>query len=605
MKKLLVFLFVIHSIHSSFSQNIGYLNTYVAIAASSNGKLIAVGKGDIGSGYLITSIPSLSPGWSQVSAVDWQGEKFIVAGSKVVRFNQDGTTDASFGTAGVVSGLSGTDLEVLCSGKILVAGSGIVRLMPNGALDSSFGENGQASAPFSISNIAVAPDGKIYALGDESIARFMPDGTPDPAFIQAPLPAGDLEFSELAIQADGKPVVTGTFNSSSVTSDIALLRFGLNGALDPSFSGDGWLTLDMAQHFDEGVDVSVQSDGKIIVLGTGLLFQCPCPAVGNYAYILARYNSDGTLDTGFGEPTTLPIYNINPPYALSFPGMGTTVKGSFLRAAALELYSDSIYVAGGTMPEGKGQGTFVFLDALYNDGHPLNYTSNLTAVIPAAYSFPQGVAANTVYRGYSPASALTLTVQLPAGSYTYAWSTGSTASSITVAPTITTTYTVTVTNAYGCTGTASITVQVVDVRCGNGSDKVQLCQVGGGSGKSQTICIAPSAVAAHLKKGSYLGSCIAVAPAFVLKERKIEPEAYSVKVLNNPTTNFFTLDIQSPNLMDKVTIYIYDASGGLRETRVLPPNNRLDLGWLYPKGVYFAEVVQGSNRQQLRLVKLQ
>ncbi|MGZ3881701.1 MAG: T9SS type A sorting domain-containing protein, partial [Flavisolibacter sp.] len=392
--------------------------------------------------------------------------------------------------------------------------------------------------------------------------------------------------------------------TSSPNSDIALLRFGLNGAPDPSFSGDGWLTLDMAQRIDVGMDLSVQIDGKIIVLGTGSLFQCPCPAVGNYAYVLARYNSDGTVDTGFGVATTLPIYNVGPPNALFFPGMGKTVMGSFLRAFAMVLYGDSIYVAGGTTPVNKGEGTFVFINALHNDGSPLNFSSNLSASIPSAYALPQGVAANTVYRGYAPASTLTLTVQLPADSYSYAWSTGATTSSISVAPTSTTNYSVTATNAFGCTGTASTTVQVVDVRCGNGNDKVQVCQVVGVSGKKQSICIAPSAVAAHLKNGSYLGSCTAVAPFIVMKEEKIAPDTYNIKVLNNPTTNFFTLDIQSPNTMEKVTVSIYDASGSIKETRVLLPNNRVDLGLLYPKGVYFAEVVQGNNKHLLRLVKL-
>jgi uncharacterized delta-60 repeat protein len=602
MKKLLISLVFIYCFQSSFAQDFAIPGSYMAMTASGRGKVLAVGMSP--GGIMVTSIPSGSSGWSNVNAVAWKGEKFIVVGSKLMRFNPDGSTDGSFGTAGVVPGLSGTDLEVLCDGKIMVAsGSTIVRLMPNGVPDPSFGTNGQATASFSIINMALAPDGKIYAIGKENIARFMSGGAPDASFVQGPLPVGDVEFSEIAIQADGKPVVTGTYDFNSPTADIALLRFGLNGAMDPSFSGDGWLTLDMAQRFDQGVDVSLQSDGKIIVLGTGLLYQCPCPAVGNYAYVVARYNSNGTLDTSFGEPTTLPIYSLTPPYSISFPGMGKTVKGSFLWATALKLYGDSIYVAGTKTPRSKGDANYVFLDTLSNDAGPLNFTSNLTATISPAYSLPQGVAANTVYKGYAPASALTLIVQ-PADSYAYTWSTGATTQSISVSPVSTTTYAVTVSNAFGCTVTASTTVQVIDVRCGNGNDKVQVCQAAGGSDKVHSICIAPSAVATHLRNGSYLGTCTAVAPSLVMKNGKNETEAYSIRVFNSVSTNFFTLDIQSPNLVDKVTISVYDASGILRETRVLPPNNRVDLGQLYPKGVYFAEVVQGSNKRFLKLIKL-
>lgn len=604
MKKTFLLLLLMHSFAFSFAQNIGLFNTYVDVAVSSSGKVVAVGQGDIGSGYMITSLPSLAPGWSQVAAVEWQGEQFIVVGSKVMRFNINGTVDPSFGSGGTVTGLSGTDLEVLCDGRVLVAGGSMVRLLPDGTPDPTFGVNGQAVAPFSITEIALAPDGKIYAIGTWNIARFLADGTLDPSFVQATLPSIYIELRELAVQADGKPVVVGTYDASPTNSNLNLLRFQVNGTLDPAFSHDGWLTLDMNGLRDQGVDIRIQSDGKILVLGTGLLFQCPCPAVGNYAYMLARFLANGTLDTGFGEPTTLPVYNVSPPTVLTFNGVGKTVMGSFLRATAMDLYGGSIYVAGGTTPEGRGQGSFVFMDTLQNDGAPLEFASGFAVSIPAAYALPQGVQPNTVYRGYAPASSITLTAQVPAGNYTYAWSTGSTAASLTVAPTATTTYMVTVTNAYGCTSTASITVQVADVRCGNGGDKVQVCQVSGGSGKSHNICIAPSAVPAHLKKGSYLGSCSVAAPSMVARDKKIEPEAYGVKVINNPTATQFTLDIQSPNLSDKVTVSVYDASGSLKETRMLPPNNRMDIGGLYPKGVYIAEIVQGSYRQVVRLVKL-
>ena len=46
------------------------------------------------------------------------------------------------------------------------------------------------------------------------------------------------------------------------------------------------------------------------------------------------------------------------------------------------------------------------------------------------------------------------------GPYTYSWSTGATAKTITVSPTVTTTYTVTVTDSIGCKATVSFTVTV-------------------------------------------------------------------------------------------------------------------------------------------------
>jgi uncharacterized delta-60 repeat protein len=66
------------------------------------------------------------------------------------------------------------------------------------------------------------------------------------------------------------------------------------GALDPSFSGDGVVTQDLAGYYQTGgQDVVVQPDGKVVVAGTAKLLETSYPAV-------FRYNTDGSLDTTFG-----------------------------------------------------------------------------------------------------------------------------------------------------------------------------------------------------------------------------------------------------------------------------------------------------------------
>ena len=71
------------------------------------------------------------------------------------------------------------------------------------------------------------------------------------------------------------------------------------------------------------------------------------------------------------------------------------------------------------------------------------------------------VSDNTAYTSYTTTidygQSTTLTAS---GASSYLWSTGATTAAITVSPTTTTTYTVTGTDAYGCTGTVSITVIV-------------------------------------------------------------------------------------------------------------------------------------------------
>lgn len=113
------------------------------------------------------------------------------------------------------------------------------------------------------------------------------------------------------------------------------------------------------------------------------------------------------------------------------------------------------------------------------------------------------------YYGYAPEQGadLTATPSGGSGTYTYAWSTGETTQSISVDPASTTSYTVTVTDSYGCTASARVTVQVVDVRCGKKNNKVNVCHSAGKSGKTKQLCISSNAVKAHLKHGDRLGDC--------------------------------------------------------------------------------------------------
>lgn len=98
----------------------------------------------------------------------------------------------------------------------------------------------------------------------------------------------------LALQSDGKLVGVGVrYDPANIaaTADFALARYNTNGSLDSSFSGDGKQTTDMGE-LDQAEDVAVQSDGKIVVVGSSCKLG-PC----NFA--LARYNTGGALDSTF------------------------------------------------------------------------------------------------------------------------------------------------------------------------------------------------------------------------------------------------------------------------------------------------------------------
>jgi uncharacterized delta-60 repeat protein len=71
---------------------------------------------------------------------------------------------------------------------------------------------------------------------------------------------------------------------------LALARYTSDGLLDTSFSGDGKLINPSGLDIRSSNAIAVQDDGKILVAG-----------VKNNAFNLIRYNKDGSFDTNFGK----------------------------------------------------------------------------------------------------------------------------------------------------------------------------------------------------------------------------------------------------------------------------------------------------------------
>ncbi|MBK6314996.1 MAG: hypothetical protein IPF53_11955 [Blastocatellia bacterium] len=70
--------------------------------------------------------------------------------------------------------------------------------------------------------------------------------------------------------------------------------YSADGTLASEFDGDGRLTNDLFTNDDRIKGVVVQPDGKIAVGGHGFKDD------GYSFFVVARYNTDGTLDPGFG-----------------------------------------------------------------------------------------------------------------------------------------------------------------------------------------------------------------------------------------------------------------------------------------------------------------
>ncbi|MCB0156272.1 MAG: DUF11 domain-containing protein, partial [Anaerolineae bacterium] len=174
-----------------------------------------------------------------------------------------------------------------------------------GSLDPSFGIDGQVFTDFGdspeyITGLALQPDGKIVAVGENSVnnydfavARYNSDGSLDSSFGgdgKVTTDFGRVDIgTDVAIQPDGKIVVAGYVWAGVTNGSFVLLaRYNSDGTLDPSFDGDGKVMTNYGAD-DVARMLAIQPDGKIVIAGNT-----------NGHAMLGRYNADGSLDTSFG-----------------------------------------------------------------------------------------------------------------------------------------------------------------------------------------------------------------------------------------------------------------------------------------------------------------
>lgn len=191
----------------------------------------------------------------------------------LVRLNTNGSLDTTFSGDGKAStDFGGTfdsvsEIVIQPGGKIVAAGSGmsfpmaslIVRYNQDGSLDQSFGQGGVRAITGDRSPsdaIALQADGKIVTAGASynqtafplsgfAIARHNPNGTPDNGFLGSGL--GTIPFvgyraNDIAIQDDGRIVVVGgeksPFPGEGSDTEFGLVRLlGGDGAPAPTPPG--------------------------------------------------------------------------------------------------------------------------------------------------------------------------------------------------------------------------------------------------------------------------------------------------------------------------------------------------------------------------------
>ncbi len=215
-----------------------------------------------------------------------------------------------------------------------------------------------------------------------------------------------------------------------------------------------------------------------------------------------------------------------------------------------------------------------------------------------------GQAANTIFLGYGPQTVtLTGSGSGGTGSLSYSWSNGGTGSVISVSPTTNTTYTLTISDENGCTATCSVTINVVDARCGSKLDKVLVCHLEG-NGTWHNVCVSSNSVAVHLSHGDYLGGCVTALTAGARTKPEIVEEETELDVIAspNPSKNRFTMQLKATG-NERINIRVTDQFGRVIDRKTNIAAGTFRLGDSYKPGIYFVEIIQGTERKVLRLVK--
>ena len=241
-----------------------------------------------------------------------------------------------------------------------------------GQLDRSFNGIGKNSAfAAGATGYAVAIDhmGRILVAGytltantNIALARFLPNGHFDPSFgngtgrVITDLGGTDYGF-DVAIQQNGSIVVAGERDTAN-SSEFAVVRYGIHGVLDKTFSGDGKAFISFGRRYQGANAVAIGGRGNIIVGGF---------ASNGTAdeWAMARLLPNGTLDPTFGTggkvTTDMSATNEQLEDLLIGPG-GTITAAGFAETNLVPRFALAQYLIGGHLDPSFGTGGKTLID---------------------------------------------------------------------------------------------------------------------------------------------------------------------------------------------------------------------------------------------------
>lgn len=244
-------------------------------------------------------------------------------GFSLIRLNEDGVLDQSFDDDGAADVYFGNgvgaayEVAVQPDGKIVAAGLvalvqnnsdfGVVRFNPNGSLDATFGTDGKTISDFGIgeraSSVAITPDGKIVVGGDGYSGGFM--------FMVARYHATATTPTAFDYDGDGKadisvfrPSPGDWYLSRSSDGAFAGTHFGASGDLiaPADFDGDGKTDICVFRPSTGSWYRLNSSDNSFTAIQFGASGDLPVPG---------DYDGDGKADVSIYRPSAGSWYRLN------------------------------------------------------------------------------------------------------------------------------------------------------------------------------------------------------------------------------------------------------------------------------------------------------
>ncbi len=262
------------------------------------------------------------------------------------QFGDAGLTDAGFNT-----------LATLPNGDIVAGGAtsgGAATLGLFTSAGADTGDTFDSSGMSQIRAVAVQPNASGYDIiaagietssGDYALIRYYLDGTEwkvDSTFaggdaIASPFGEGNsFRPDELAIGSEGS-IVVGGYVTADGSTDFGLACYSADGTLNMNFGSVGGATtggqID-AYGNNPAAGMTIDSQGNIVLAGTANI----AGVTDGYEFALARFTSDGVLDSSFGDGGTV-VYDLGDQAS---------------HATSVAIQSDGGIIAGGWDGDGDG-----------------------------------------------------------------------------------------------------------------------------------------------------------------------------------------------------------------------------------------------------------